>query len=272
MSASMAETRIQQSNSGPALIAKIEIAENDIQRLELDILNRESIIKHDVLLVGQVIEFIEQLSAPFGFLTKAAKRAQQSHAAKEGQEIKEENEGDIGNIHFHNFEVDLEKKFNVKIKPVINILDYKDYLEVPWAEWTKNVLIVYFVLTALSMIARPDFLSLVVISLGYFSLELPSYITRRTFRMLVLIALVSFLYDLVFLLFIRDSQAEDMEFQGMQVNINRFAYIFVWLSFLIRPVVILILWKDSREFRRIIRSKGGPSSVQSRADTEEMEL
>jgi hypothetical protein len=165
-----------------------------------------------VLLVGQVIEFIEQLSAPFGFLTKAAKRAQQSYAAKEGQEIKEENEGDIGNIRFHNFEVDLEKKFNDKIKPVIKILDYKDYLEVPWAEWTKNVLIVYFVLTALSMIARPDFLSLVVISLGYFSLELPSYITRRTFRMLVLIAIVSFLYDLIFLLFIRDSQAEDMEF------------------------------------------------------------
>ena len=126
------------------------------------------------------------------------------------------------------------------------------------------------------MIARPDFLSLVVISLGYFSLELPSYITRRTFRMLVLIALVSFLYDLIFLLFIRDVQAEDMEFQGMQVNINRFAYIFVWLSFLVRPIVILILWKDSREFRRIIRSKGGPSSgpssAPSRADTEEMEL
>jgi hypothetical protein len=57
------------------LIAKFEIAENDIQRLELDIMNRESILKHDVLLVGQVIEFIEQLSAPFGFLTKAAKRA-----------------------------------------------------------------------------------------------------------------------------------------------------------------------------------------------------
>jgi hypothetical protein len=94
--------------------------------------------------------------------------------------------------------------------------------------------------------------------------------------MLVLIALVSFLYDLIFLLFIRDVQAEDMEFQGMQVNINRFAYIFVWLSFLIRPIVILILWKDSREFRRIIRSKGGPSSgpssAPSRADTEEMEL
>lgn len=189
--------------------------------------------------------------------------------------MKEENEGDTGSIAFHRFEVDLEKKFNDKITPIVNKLDYRDYLEVPWADWTKNVLVVYFILTALSMITRPDFLSMLVISLGYFSLELPNYISRRTFRILVLVALVSFLYDLVFLLFIRNVQAEDMEFQGMQVNVHRFAYIFVWLSFLFRPIVILILWKDSREFRRIIRSKGVPSSQaqsQSNVDTEEIEL
>jgi len=78
--------------------------------------------------------------------------------------------------------------------------------------------------------------------------------------MLVLMAFVSFLYDLIFLLLIRDVQAEDMEFQGMQVNVHRFAYIFVWLSFLFRPVVIIILWKDSREFRKIIRSKTSSNS------------
>ena len=122
---------------------------------------------------------------------------------------------------------------------------------------TKAALLVYFGLTMLSMIARPDFLSLVVISLGMFAMECPNYITRRTFRMLVGLALLTFLYDLVFLLFIRDVQAEDMEFQGMQVNISRFAYLFVWLSFLFRPVVIVLLWKDSRDFRRIIRGKSG---------------
>jgi hypothetical protein len=63
----------------------------------------------------QVIMFIDQLSSPFGFLSKAVQAAQQSHAAKEGQEIKEENEGDLGSIAFHKFEVDLEKKFNDKV-------------------------------------------------------------------------------------------------------------------------------------------------------------
>lgn len=41
----------------------------------------------------------------------------------------------------------------------------------------------------------------------------------------------------------------------MQVNVSRFAYLFVWLSFLFRPVVILLLWKASRDFRRIVRGK-----------------
>jgi len=84
--------------------------------------------------------------------------------------------------------------------------------EVPWAELTKAALFVYFGLTMLSMIARPDFLSLVVITLGLFAMELPNYITRRTFRLLVGLALLTFLYDLIFLLFVRDVQAEDMEF------------------------------------------------------------
>jgi len=131
--------------------------------------------------------------------------------------------------------------------------------EVPWAELTKAALLVYFGLTMLSMIARPDFLSLVVITLGMFAMECPTFVSRRAFRMLVGLALLTFVYDIVFLLFVRDVQAEDMEFQGMQVNISRFAYLFVWLSFLFRPIVILLLWKDSRDFRRIVRGKGGIS-------------
>ena len=62
----------------------------------------------------------------------------------------------------------------------------------------------------------------------------------------------------------------------MQVNISRFSYLFVWLSLLFRPVVIGLLWKDSRDFRRIIRGKSGsndneagPSTV---ADNQELEL
>lgn len=42
----------------------------------------------------------------------------------------------------------------------------------------------------------------------------------------------------------------------MNINTRRFAYLFVWLSLLFRPIVIVLLWKDSRDFRKIIRGKG----------------
>ena len=153
--------------------------------------------------------FIDQLSAPFGFLKKAVNSAEQNYAAKEGQEIKEENEGDLGSIAIHQFELNLQRQLDEKA----NIIAKQYQLtEVPWAELTKAALLVYFGLTMLSMIARPDFLSLVVITLGMFAMECPSYITRRTFRMLVGLALLTFVYDLVFLIFVRNVEAEDMEF------------------------------------------------------------
>ena len=115
----------------------------------------------------------------------------------------------MGSVAFHKFEVDLEKKFNDK---ALALAKNYNIAEIPWASLTRVVLTIYFVLTVLSMIARPDFLSLVIITLGFFALECPSYISRRTFRMLVFLALITFVYDLIFLFIIRNVEAEDMEF------------------------------------------------------------
>jgi len=123
----------------------------------------------------------------------------------------------------------------------------------PWADITRIVLLIYFFLTVLSMLARPDFLSIAVITAALFAIENPQFIQRKHFRILVVFALVTFVYDLVFLFFIRNVQAEDAEFDGQHINVNRFAYTFVWISFLFRPIVILVLWRDSLEFRKIIR-------------------
>lgn len=54
-------------------MARFEVAENDAQRLEFEIREREAQIEHDVQLMSQVIMFIDQLSSPFGFLSKAVK-------------------------------------------------------------------------------------------------------------------------------------------------------------------------------------------------------
>ena len=92
--------------------------------------------------------------------------------------------------------------------------------------------------------------------------------------MLVLFVTLTFVYDTVFLFFIHDSESDDNQFSGMQINVRRFSYFFVWISYFFRPVVILVLWKDSLDFRKIFRNKAGaakqgdPSVNQSNPDME----
>jgi hypothetical protein len=121
-------------------------------------------------------------------------------------------------------------------------------------------LCIYFVLTALSMLLRPDFLSVTACALGIYATECPQNIKRSMFRILVIFVVITFVYDIVFLLFIHDSTQEDSESAGMLTNLRRFAYLFVWISFFFRPIVILVMWKVSLDFRKIMRNKTGGSA------------
>lgn len=99
-------------------------------------------------------------------------------------------------------------------------------------------------------------MSLTCITIGIYAVQMPQNITRNLFRMLVVFLLVSFVYDLIFLVFIHNSEADDELDSQMANNVRRFAYFFAWISFGFRPIVILVFWKDSMDFRRIIRHKG----------------
>jgi len=47
------------------------------------------------------------------------------------------------------------------------------YQNIPWLRLTEGVLLVYLVLTVLSMFVRPDFLSVTVCAVGIYVLERP---------------------------------------------------------------------------------------------------
>jgi len=51
--------RISSPSGGAFIMARFEIAENDVQRLEYEIRERQAQIDHDVQLMRQVIMFIE---------------------------------------------------------------------------------------------------------------------------------------------------------------------------------------------------------------------
>lgn len=108
------DIQIRQSLGGPFIMAKFEIAENNLMSLNAEIRRLSNEIDHDVQIMRQVVMFIDQLSSPFGFLKKAAHNVEQAQSAREGLEIKEELEGDLGSIAFHQFEMNLQKQFDEK--------------------------------------------------------------------------------------------------------------------------------------------------------------
>jgi hypothetical protein len=88
---------------------------------------------------------------------------------------------------------------------------------------------------------------------------------------------LTFIYDTIFLIFIHDSDLDDEMHSQMAVNVRRFSYFFCWLSFAFRPIVILIFWKDSLDFRKIIRKKSasgvaGGNFSQGGLSNQELEL
>lgn len=105
------------------------------------------------------------------------------------------------------------------------------------------------------MFYRPDFMSMTAVSIGIYSVMNPQNITRTLFRLLVVFVFTTFIYDVIFLIFIHNAEADDELDSNMAVNVRRFSYFFCWISFAFRPIVILILWKDSLDFRTIIRHK-----------------
>lgn len=108
-------------------------------------------------------------------------------------------------------------------------------------------------MTSFAMFYRPDFMSMTAVSLGIYAVTNPNVFKRKTFRMLVAFMMISFIYDIVFLIFVHDSDADDEADSHMAINVRRFAYFFAWLSFAFRPIVIAVFWKASLNYREFVR-------------------
>ena len=105
---------------------------------------------------------------------------------------------------------------------------------------TKYVLIIYFVLTAFSGFYRPDFMSLTCISIGLLGVEMPNYVSRANFRMLVIFILITFVFDFMHLFIYHDSREDEEADSGSMAATRHFSYLFVWMSFIFRPIVAAV--------------------------------
>lgn len=66
---------------------------------------------------------------------------------------------------------------------------------------------------------------------------------------------ISWVWDFFYLFWFTSASAEDDEDGGMEYNVRRFSRLFSYISFFFRLVVLLVFWKDSVDFSKIIRKK-----------------
>ena len=104
------------------------------------------------------------------------------------------------------------------------------------------------------MLKRNCFLSLTVATTAIYVLNNPASITRKTFRGFVLLIAISWVYDFLTLFVIEGSAAEeDEEDGGNEYKLRRFVKLFSYIALIFKVVVVLVFWKDSHDFRNIIK-------------------
>ena len=73
--------------------------------------------------------------------------------------------------------------------------------------------------------------------------------------------MLSWAYDFIQLFFIESSSSEeDEEDGGNEYILRRFTRLMTYITLIFKVVVALVFWKDSLDFRRIIKQKTGGSS------------
>lgn len=210
----------------------------------------EQEIKNDVSVFQQVRIFIEQLRHPFGFLQREIQNIEMSIQESAEREAELETHGD------HKYFAQ-EKRAEAMFDAYAQKLATRYNVEtIPWLEITRVVVWIFLGLTMLVMLKRPAFMSITVAGVALYVLDNPQNIGRQTFRGLVLLLAASWVYDFITLFLIDSSSSEeDEEDGGQEAKLRRFTRLFSYINLLFKVIVVLVFWKDSLDFRNIIRRK-----------------
>ena len=139
----------------------------------------------------------------------------------------------------------------------VNTLARANKIEtIPWLRVTEAVVYIFLLLTLIQMLKRNCFLSLTVATTALYVLNNPANISRQTFRGFVLLIAISWVYDFISLFIIEGSASEeDEEDGGNEYKLRRFVRLFAYISLIFKVIVVLVFWKDSLDFRNIIRQR-----------------
>lgn len=128
------------------------------------------------------------------------------------------------------------------------------YSDIPWFILTKLTIYVYNILTLLVCFHRSDFINLSICVLSLFIIENTDEVKRKTFRNLLFCVIGSLFYDLIWMLIYTYDWNNDTAIYdgGAEVKIRRFSLSVTYISFFFRLFVILVYWKASMDFEKVI--------------------
>ena len=119
----------------------------------------------------------------------------------------------------------------------------------------------------LLMFKRPAFVNITVAALALYVLDNPQNISRQTFRGLVLLLVLSWAYDFIWLFFIDASVSEeDEEDGGNEYKLRRFIRLLSYIALMFKVILVLVFWKDSLDFRNIIKGKESEEKTEDEVD------
>lgn len=244
--------------NAPALRLKFTYSMTEMHQQIAIIQVAEHELGEQTVLYQSVKTFISQLRNPFGFLMQEVNKAEDQIHMHEEQEAEEEKYGDH---RFHNQEKEASRKFDEAAQQVaqqyFGIKPESDGADmIPWLRITEIVTWIFITLTMLIMFKRPAVLSLTVAVLALYVIHNPSKIERKTFRFFVLLIVFSWFYDGMQLFVLESSLSdEDKEDGGMEYKLRLMTRLLSYINLIFKLLVALIFWKDSTDFRRIIRQK-----------------
>lgn len=194
--------------------------------------------------------FIDQLRTPFGFLSREINSLHNEARRKSLEEEKADAVPD------HPYTAQEDKAAAVFDAYVDKMAAQYKIETIPWLTVSKMLVWVFLPLVMLQMLKRNCVLSLTVAMLALYVLEYPRNVTRYTFRTLVLLIAVSWVYDFVQIFFIDASVSEeDEEDGGNEWKLRRFVRLLTYIALVYKVLLVLVFWKDSRDFRTIVQNR-----------------
>lgn len=252
---------VSENDLAAKLRIKISYVQNEVLKWDAEAKMLVNEIKNEAGILQQVRIFIEQLRAPFGFLTREIDAANQNVLKKNAIDAQADNEPD------HKY-FEQEKKMEQQFDAYANQIAKRYKMEtIPWLEVTKVVVWIFLALTLLSCLKRTAFVSLTVATLALYVLDNPRTISRNTFRVLVLLIAISWGYDFLWLFLVDSSAAEeDEEDGGNEYKLRRFVRLISYICLMFKVIVVLVFWKDSLDFKKIMHNGAAAMADDDDAD------